>query len=78
MMTEPTMAYDRVFVILRVDTSPSRERVPEAAVALLKALWSEAAADAEVERLNRGNREHGSLYFWKATRLERRPVAAHA
>jgi hypothetical protein len=70
--------YDRVFVILRVDTPSLRERGPETAVAVLKALWSEADAEAEVERLNRGNREHGSLYCWKAARLERRSAAMGA
>jgi hypothetical protein len=67
-----------VFVILRVDTSPMGRSAPESAVALLKALWSEADAEAEVERLNRGQHERGSVYCWKAARLERRaaPVGA--
>lgn len=64
--------YERVFVILRVDAAARRERAPEHAVALLKALWSEAEAEAEVARLNQGNREQENVYCWKATRLERR------
>jgi hypothetical protein len=72
MTTDSAVHYDRVFVIMRVDASPRREQAPETAVALLKALWSETAAEAEVVRLNQPNRERGTLYFWKATRLERR------
>lgn len=64
--------HDRVFVILRIDTASIRERAPETAVALLKALWSQAAAEAEVVRLNQLNREHGNVYCWKAARLEQR------
>ncbi|MGH2583484.1 MAG: hypothetical protein ACRDJE_01065 [Dehalococcoidia bacterium] len=51
MTASPYLYYDQVFVILRVDTSADQERAPGAGVALLKALWSEAAAEAEVERL---------------------------
>jgi hypothetical protein len=76
--TDRDGTYDRVFVILRVDASPRGEGSPETAVAVLKALWSEADAEAEVERLNRGSHERGSVYCWKAARLERRsaPIGA--
>ena len=74
MTTNPYRQSDQVFVIVRVDTSASRESAPETSVALLKALWSEAAAEAEVVRLNQLNREPGKVCFWKAARLERRVV----
>ena len=70
-MTTASVTYDRVFVILRVDPSAGEARAPESTVTLLKAVWNEAAAEAEVARLNQLNREHGSVYCWKATRLER-------
>ena len=38
MRTDPFPQYDQVFVILRVDTASARERSPEAALALVKAL----------------------------------------
>lgn len=68
--------YDTVFIILRAIDPASGTRTPENAVALVKALWTQAAAEAEVVRLNQGNPEQGSLYFWKATRLERHPAPA--
>jgi hypothetical protein len=76
MTASPYLRYDQVFVILRVNTSADQTSAPEAGVALLKALWSEAAAEAEVERLNQSNRERENVYFWKATRLERRLAQA--
>ena len=78
-MTTASVTYDRVFVILRVDTSRSSAspaRAPESTVTVLKALWTEAAAEAEVARLNQLNREHGNVYFWKATRLEQQLAGA--
>lgn len=78
MTTQTYQQYDQVYVIIRVDTSVSRERAPESAVALLKALWTEAEAEAEVARLNQPNREQGYVYFWKAARLGRQLVEAGA
>ncbi len=75
-MTTASGTYDRVFVILRTDTSANQSKAPETAVTVLKALWSEAAAEAEVARLNQSAHEHGSVYFWKATRLERQLTGA--
>ena len=76
MTSSPYAEHDQVFVILRADTSASRERAPATAVALLKALWSAAAAEAEVARLTELNREPGNVYFWKAARLERQRARA--
>ncbi len=76
MRADPFPQYDQVFVILRVDTASARERSPEAALALVKALWSAAAAEAEVERLTQAGHGAGTVYFWKSTRLERRVAQA--
>ena len=76
--SNPAMTYEQVFVILRVDTTTSRVSAPETAVAVLKALWSEAAAEAEVARLNQSNQERGYAYFWKSARVERRLAEASA
>ena len=76
MTSSPYAEHDQVFVILRVDTAASRARAPETAVTVLKALWSAAAAEAEVARLNQLNRAPGTVCFWKAARLERRLVPA--
>jgi hypothetical protein len=40
----------------------------------LKALWSQAAAEVEVARLNQTVNDRGQIYFWKAARLERHAV----
>ena len=72
MTTSPYLEYDQVFVILRVDPTAGREGAPETGVGVLKALWSQAAADAEVARLNQPHREQRTVYFWKAARLARR------
>ena len=77
-MTTASVTYDRVFVILRTDTSANQSKAPETAVTVLKALWSETAAEAEVARLNQSAHEHGTIYFWKATRLEQRLAEASA
>lgn len=72
MNATPYLQYDQVFVILRVDPTATREGTPESGVGVLKALWSQAAAEAEVTRLNQPHRESHAVYFWKAARLERR------
>lgn len=64
--------YDQVFVILRSVLSSGREVSPEASVAVVKALWSQEAADDEIARLNQPHPESRATYFWKAARLERR------
>jgi hypothetical protein len=76
MTTQRYAQYDQVFVILRVDTSADSRGAPETAVGLVKALWSAAAAEAEVARLTQLNRVPETVYFWKAARLERRLAQA--
>ncbi len=78
MTVNPSVTYEQVFVILRVDTTASRVGAPETAVSVLKALWSEAAAEAEVARLNQPSREPGYAYFWKSARVERRLAQSSA
>ena len=73
MTTTPYLTYDQVFVILRQDPPEGREGHGESRVHVLKALWSQAAAEQEVARLNEPHRDQGSVYSWKAARLERRP-----
>lgn len=72
----PYPQYDEVFVIIRVETAPDRPRTPETSFGLVKALWSAAAAEAEVLRLNQSQRAPDTRYVWKAARLARRPVPA--
>ena len=71
MAADPYQAYDRVFVIIRLEAAPTQQPATTASVIVLKALWSEAAAEAEVQRLNQGAQD-GAQYVWKAARLERR------
>jgi hypothetical protein len=76
MTTLPYLHDDQVFVILRLDPTASRQGGPEAGVGVLKALWSQAAAEAEVARLNQPHRDQHALYCWKAARLARRGAQA--
>ena len=72
MLTTPYVTYDQVFVILRLAPPTTREGTPGSGVGVLKVLWSEAAAEAEVARLNQPHRDQHAVYVWKAARLERR------
>ena len=72
MLTTPYVTYDQVFVILRLEPPTTREGTPGNGVGVLKVLWSEAAAEAEVARLNQPHRDQHAVYVWKAARLERR------
>ena len=76
MTSVPYLSYDQVFVILRVDPPDGREGGGDSGVHLLKALWSQAAAEDEVVRLNEPHRDQGAAYSWKAARLARRPAGA--
>jgi len=76
MTTTPYLHYDQVFVILRLDPTAGRDGATEAGVGVLKALWSQEAAEAEVARLNQPHRDQHAVYFWKAARLERRVALA--
>jgi hypothetical protein len=75
-VTTPYPHYDQVFVILRLRPPSSREGAPESGIGVLKVLWSEAAAEAEVARLNQGAHAREMTYCWKAARLERRLLQA--
>ena len=72
MLATPYVTYDQVFVILRLEPPTTREGTPGSGVGVLKVLWSEAAAEAEVARLNQPHRDQHAVYVWKAARLERR------
>ena len=64
--------FDHAFAILRFDEfmvgkfgmSPEHITVKEV-------VWTEEAANREVERLNQLNSGKGALYFWRLTRVER-------
>ncbi len=73
MTTTAYSQYDQVFVILRLDPPIARQGTRGSGVGVLKVLWSQAAAEAEVIRLNQPHRDQHAVYVWKAARLERRP-----
>lgn len=66
---------DQVYVIIRSDTSATSGQSPEAVIGLVKTLWAYTEGESEVERLNQSSHYGGSVYFWKAARLERRVAA---
>ncbi len=76
MTTTTFLQSDQVFVILRLNPPTTRESTPGSRVGVLKVLWSEAAAEAEVARLNQPHRDQHAVYIWKAARLERRGAQA--
>lgn len=59
----------RAFVIVRVDDFVGKDAPLSQKVTVKEVLWSEGAAEAEVERFNRVNGERGCIYFWQATRV---------
>lgn len=56
--------YVRAFAILRTDPFRGEHRVK-----VVKVLLDQAAADAEVERLNRVNGPKGASYEWQVTHV---------
>ena len=72
MQSTPYVTYDAVFVILRCDPPTTREGTPGTGVGVVKVLWSQSAAEAEVTRLNQPHRDQHAVYVWKVGRLERR------
>lgn len=64
---------DQVYAVVRLDLDAG-EREHE--VTVKEVVWSLELAQAEVARLNELNAEKGSRYFWRATRLVRRPRQA--
>ena len=78
MPSNPYAAAESVFVILHVERTSDPAAAPERTVRVLKALWSAAAADAEVERLNQASPERTGGYCWKVARLPQHPAPAAA
>ena len=80
MMNEPkpNLNCDHVYAIVRVDRvsflgdSLDRNSLQNA-ITVKKLVWSEADANAEVERLNAVNRDKGCVYFCQITRLDTQP-----
>ena len=71
-MNAPNARYAHVFAIVRVDDlfedSPLENRIT-----ITKVLLSEDAAEREVKRLNKLNKDKGAVYFWRVGRMERSP-----
>jgi hypothetical protein len=69
---KPSAKYDHVFVVVRLETEPAHPDQPlERRIATTRALWTKEEAEAEVERLNRLNKDKGCLYVWGVARLTR-------
>jgi hypothetical protein len=56
-----------VYAVVRIDDYPSGTL--ENNITIKEIVWSLAAAEAEVARLNELNRSKGCKYFWQSTRL---------
>jgi hypothetical protein len=66
--------FDQVFVIVRIDDP--EQATPDLIdlmnrIAVTRAFWDEAAAEAEVQRLNALNGPKGAAYFSRLARLDR-------
>src|SRR5260370_29679388 len=62
-----------VYAILRVDNFRGLDVPVEHRITVKKIVWSEAAAKAEVERLNRLQADKDCFYFQQVTRLDNAP-----
>jgi hypothetical protein len=73
----PNLNFDHAYAIIRVEFDvltngvSDPERITNC-ITVIKLLWNESDATAEVERLNNLNREKGCFYFSQITRLQRR------
>jgi hypothetical protein len=67
------MNYEQAFAIVGLETFQEAdiESKPEA-IAVEKVVWTRELAESEVSRLNRLNKDKGTVYFWTLTRVERR------
>jgi hypothetical protein len=67
------LKFDHVYVVIRMDSHAGDSEPEDHAqfVTSTKAYWSIQAADAEVERLNRLNKDKGCIYFRRVARIER-------
>ncbi len=70
-MNQPNAKYDHVFAIIRVDRFQTADSPVEETITVKKIVRDQAAAEREVERLNKLNADVGCVYFWQMTRLER-------
>jgi hypothetical protein len=61
---------DPGYAIIRLDLDPIYH--DEERYTVKRIVWTEEAADAEVERLNRVNADKNCRYFWRYTRVDRR------
>lgn len=65
----PHAKFRHVFVILRLDHFHRADLPLKDKVNAVKVMWTQEAAEAEVERLNRLNSEKQCEYFWTVSRL---------
>ena len=68
----PHSKYPHVYPIVRINT-PVDESHPTNTITVVKVLTSQAAADAEVSRLNQVNAGKRCMYFWCTSRLIEHP-----
>ena len=65
----PHSKHRHVFAIVRVDLFHRADMPLEEKVQVPHVVWTEEAAEREVERLNRLNAEKGCIYVWRISRL---------
>jgi hypothetical protein len=70
-MNVPNAKYEHVFAIVRLDSGAAGGTLPDKdLITVKKVVWTQAAAEQEVARLNQLNAGKGCLYYWQITRLE--------
>jgi hypothetical protein len=62
-----------MYAILRLDNFQGPDVPVEHKITVKKIVWTEAAARAEVERLNRLQADKDCFYFQQVTHLDKRP-----
>lgn len=72
----PNQRYEHAFAIVRIDLF-HEPFDPLVGTNVTKVVWSQEAAQLEVDRLNRVNHDKNVIYFAQITRVERaRPEGA--
>ena len=63
------MRNEPAFAIVRIDIFQDRD---DARFTVTRVVWTEEAAEKEVQRLNAVNADMGCRYVWQSTRVEAR------
>ena len=58
-----------LYAVVRVDLESLGTGKPDAGITVKEVVWSQAKAEAEVERLQEINKNKGCIYFWQTTRM---------